>query len=820
MMHLKRIIPIIALISSSSLAAVAADYLVSGKVVSKEDREPVAGATYKVFLTTDTITPAAFNVTDGNGYFNQKLPKAGDYIIKVSFIGMKDASREFTLTQQSPSAGLGAIALQPADEVLEEVVVVAKKKLIESDGATLTYNMENDPEASTNSTLEMLRKVPMVTVDAEDNIKVNGSSNFKIFINGKEDPMLSGDVSTILKSMPAATIKKIEVITEPGAKYDAEGSGGILNIVTIGKQTLEGYMANLSARVTRDNYGFSAYGRTKVGNVTTSANMNFNDDIDTGYDRSSSQIIENLTDDENRWQKSDMKYKSGFGYWGGNINLSWEPDTLNLFTIQGNIGKMNSDSKSLSKTWMENIDLVKKWSLDRDNFDNYDNQWLGANTSFQHTFRKKGHHIVASYIFGYRSSDDNSTTLTHNLENYVVKEPYRRNDSRSFSRRHALQIDYANPITEQHLLEAGFKGTWSRSHQHSMPWYGTSATDASLRESEVVRMVQFQDIMALYASYTGNFGKWNTRVGLRYEYTNLGLDYSVGDYPDFSSHLNDLVPNVSVSYRMKDAANLRLAYQMRISRPYIGNLNPYRNTMSVNQVSYGNPDLDSEKSNYISLTYSNYGGKLGGSFGVSYMREDNSITDYQFFEDGVLNTTYANLGHSQRTNFNLNLQWSAARMLNIGVYVSGTYVDLKASSPELSASNHGWTTNFNANVDYTFPFKLRLSAYGGYGSGWLDLQTKGSGYHFYGMSLSRSFFKKDLMTVTLFGSNFFEPHRTSTYTQTSETSKYISRNRFTQWSFGGSITFRFGNLKADVKRTDADIEMIDGGSSGGGGGKG
>lgn len=820
-LSMKRNVALTLLISAISLPAICADYKVSGKVISKADGDICPGATYRIFLSSDTVTPAAFNVTDAEGYFNQTLPSEGDYIMKIEYIGMKDALRKFTLSKDSPSAGLGAIALSPDDETLDELVVVAKKKLVESDGATLTYNVEDDPESQTNSTIEMLRKVPMVTVDAEDNIKVNGNSNFKILINGKEDPMLSGDVSTILKSMPAATIKKIEVITEPGAKYDAEGTGGILNIVTVGKQSLEGFMTNYSARLSTNFYGLSFYGRTKIRNVTASANLNYNEGIDQGYVNSGTSILENLTDDNDRYQISESKSKHKFNYLGANLNLSWEPDTLNLFTVQGNIGKNDFSSTSLSSMRMESIENVKRWSLDRDTRNKFNNLWFGTNASFQHTFHKKGHHIIGSYIFGYGTRGNETEYLTYNMENFIEETPWERNDGDNFNRRHSLQIDYANPLSSKHLIEAGLKGTWSRDHSDTKPFYGTSADNMSISESERVKVEQFQDIMAAYASYSGTYGRWNAKAGLRYEYTKMGLDYKIGEHPDFTTYLNDLVPNLAASYRMGDAANLRLAYQMRISRPGIGQLNPYRNTMGINQVNYGNPDLKSEKSNNISLTYSNYGGRLGGSFGISYNRVDNSISDYQFFEDNILHTTYANIGHSQRTMANLNLQWAAVPMLNIGVYLSGSYVDLKADSPELKASNSDWTGNFNMNLDYTFPFRMRLSAYGGAGSGWVDLQSKGSGYSYYGLSLSRSFLPQDALTFSVQASNFLQPYRTHHYTQISETSRMTSESRYRQWSAGASVTFRFGSLRADVKRTAAELEMMEGGaSSGGEGGKG
>lgn len=237
------------------------------------------------------------------------------------------------LTNDSTATTQVADSLSIPDVTLDDIVVTGTRKLIKSDGATLTYSVEEDPEAATNSTLEILRKVPGVTVDANDDIKVNGQSSFKIYLNGREDPMLKGDVKTILKSMPAATIKRIEVISEPGAKYEAEGTGGILNIVTITKQSLSGYLTNLNFYLSSNNSGGSAYARTKVGNVTGSAQVSYNNGRLFHRYNTYESTIENLESDINHLQTSSGRSRNSWDYLGGNLNLSWEPDTLNLFTL-------------------------------------------------------------------------------------------------------------------------------------------------------------------------------------------------------------------------------------------------------------------------------------------------------------------------------------------------------------------------------------------------------------------------------------------------------------------------------------------------------
>ena len=807
----KKILILIVSVSSALIAK--GEYSVSGTVRSYVDGETCPGATYKIFNGNDTVYPLAFNVTDIDGKFYQKIPAVGEYIFVVNYVGLTERRIEFRLTDNEPDINLGDIFLSQDGKTLSAVVVTAKKKLVQSDGATLTYNVEDDPEATINSAIEMLRKVPMVTVDADDNIKVKGDSNFKILINGKEDPMLSGDVKTILKSMPAATIKKIEVITEPGAKYDAEGTGGILNIVTTGKQSLDGYLANVSARIANNNFGGSFYGRGKIDKVTASANINYVKSIDEGYTITGNTILENLTDDTNRYQTSDIRMKNKFNYTGANLNISWEPDTLNLITIQGNVGRTGSRQISHENVNMKTVEMLPVWELNRDNNTKYQNLWAGANASYQHTFKKTGHYLVASYIFGYGNSSSDQTTYTFNDNGFTDDYPWRLQQSIGNDYRHTFQLDYVNPLSSTSTIEAGLKGNWRRNSSKNSPFYGDLESDMAVNETERVEVSQFQDIMAAYLSYTGNFGKWNARAGVRYEYTRMGLDYKIGDYPDFSSNLNDVVPNVAVSYKIQDASNLRLAYQMRIARPGISQLNPYMNTMEINRVSYGNPNLESEKSNSVSLTYSNYGGKVGGSLGVSYDRVDNMITEYSFIEENILNSTYANIGHRQVFSGNLNLQWSVIPMLNIGAFISGRYTGLKADSPELKAKNHGWSGNFNMNADYTFPFKLRLSAYGGGGTGWINLQGKGGGYSYYGLSLSRSFLKNDMMTLTASASNFITPYRSFSNTSQSETFYSRSEYRFRQWSVNVGISFKFGSLKTDVRRTGAEIEMIEGSST-------
>ena len=250
-------------------------YSVKGVLVDSLSNEGEPYATIRISLSDNPTKPVRLAVTTDNGKFNEKLNSPGRYIISFSSEGKNTVQRDFTLSEQVKAVDLGTILISEATEMLKGVEVVAQKPLVKAEVDKVTYSIEDDPDSKTNSTLEMLRKVPLVTIDGEDNIKVNGSSNFKVHVNGKPNSMMSNNPKDVLKSLPAYSVKSIEVITDPGAKYDAEGIGGILNIITIGSG-MQGYTVSLNAGVNNRGANAGAYGTVQVGKFTVTGNYSFN----------------------------------------------------------------------------------------------------------------------------------------------------------------------------------------------------------------------------------------------------------------------------------------------------------------------------------------------------------------------------------------------------------------------------------------------------------------------------------------------------------------------------------------------------------------
>lgn len=717
------------------------------------------------------------------------------------------------------STARAAAGVAPTDsvstdvETLDEFVVTAKKKLVESDGAKLTYNVEEDPQSQSSPVMDILRKVPGVSVDADDNIKVNGQSSFKIFLNGREDPTMQGDVKQILKAMPASSIKKIEVISDPGAKYEAEGIGGILNIVTLTRQRLEGFMVNTNLWTGAQGIGAYVGARTKVRNVTADLSVSYNNGhIFHRYANSKSEdenLLASKPGELFRRTTNRRLRMNNYDYTGIRLNTSWEPDTLNLFTLSGNFGLNGWGNPFTETTVGTDIDGNRLWSYKRHALKQEGNWRSGSvMASYQHTFGAEGaHNLVLSYSYSNNGDDSDYLMETYDVENYSALDYiYSRSLSKGFSDTHIAQIDYANPFAKWITFEAGAKGTFFRNHNHSEGLYGMTRDELAPRDGTDMRANQFRDIMAAYVSANLTFNKLKGRLGLRYEHTRMGMRYPDGSATDFTSNLNDAVPNASVTYNLTDASNFRLAYQMRISRPSLGVLNPYVNRMTEGEIRYGNPDLESEKMHNISLSYSNYDHPLSGEVKLNYMYVSNSITDIIFMHDGVKNTTYANVGKWQNLELETNLSWSPVTDLSLNLYYSISRNWLKADSELLHRSKQYWQNNINLNADYKFPCKIRLSGWGGFWSPWQDLQSKGQSGYYYGLGISRSFLAEDALTVSLNANTFLPTYKENSYTQTSETLRYTNTFRYPQWYWGASISYRFGGLKAQVKKTAASIE--------------
>lgn len=830
---------------------VAPSFTIKGVLLDSLTQEGEPYATIRITKKGVPDKAVKMAVTGANGKFQEKLNvPAGDYAISISSIGKAPVVKDFTLKPSTKIIDLGTLYSSEANNELKGVEVVAQKPLVKVDVDKIEYNIEDDPDSKSNSILEMLRKVPLVTVDGEDNVQVNGSSSFKIHVNGKPNNMMSNNPKEVLKSMPANTIKYIEVITSPGAKYDAEGVGGILNIVTVGGG-FEGYTATFRGNVSNNGAGAGTYAMVKQGKMTISVNYNYD------YNNSPRSYSDNYRENyepgarDEKFLESQSSSKSKGNFQHGNLEASYEIDTLRLLTAAFGMygGSNESDNNGNTVMYRTNHeDVAYRYRTDSRN----KNSWysINGNIDYQRTSRKnKQRMLTLSYKINTQPQTDNSRNVyldifpdeqKEELAERLRLENY-HSDGKTNTMEQTFQVDYTTPIGKLHTIETGTKYIFRRNSSDNALYEAAGGSDNyAYNEDRSSEYRHLNHILSAYAGYTLKYKDFSFKPGVRYEQTIQRVKYIVGPGEDFHTNYSDWVPSVSLGMKIGKTQNLRVGYNMRIWRPGIWNLNPYFNNQDPMSISQGNPDLKSEKNHAFDIAYSNFSAKFNINVSLRHSFGNNGIErvsrlitneNGEIFDDnpehmapnGAMYSTYDNIGKNRDTGLSLYLNWNASPKTRIYVNGRGSYRDLKSEAQGLH--NYGWNVSCHGGIQHTLPLKIRLSLNGGGSTPYISLQGKGSGYQYYSIGLNRSFLKDDRLTLNLYCNNIFEKYRT--YNSHTKGDNFISKSsgKYPNRYVGFSISYRIGELKASVKKAARSINNDDvkggegGGNAGGGGGQ-
>ena len=811
-------------------------YTITGVVADSVTHEGEPYATLTIARADSAAKPVKQALTDIKGRFSISSSGTGSYLLMVRSMGRKPMQRAYTVDATTRTIDLGTLLLQDGGNQLETVEVVAYKPLVKADVDKIAYSVEDDPEANTNTVIEMLKKVPMVTVDGQDNIRVNGNSSFKIYVNGKPNNMMTKNPKEVLKSMPASSIKKIEVITNPGPKYDAEGVGGILNIVTEGKGP-EGYNATFSGRANNSSYGGGLYATVKQGKLTMSVNYNassnhspkgytYSDRSQIGTDGTvtSSTVADGYTKGHSQWQ-------------GGDVEASYEIDTLRLITGSFSLSKFTSKRDALNTAFStvpatgQRLYGYRSPSHSKENWDDY-----SASLDYQRSFSVKDRLLTLSYRLESSPSTSDSRYLYTDREaaddwqTFIDRMRDQRMDGDENTMEHTFQIDYTTPFAKHHTWEAGVKYILRRNKSDNDRYnLGTGDKDETYDSDNSSHYRHHNDILAAYTGYGLTLDKWSARLGLRYEHTLQKVEYLLGRGTNFHKNFDDLVPSARLGYKFSDATNLSLGYKMRINRPGIWYLNPYLDDRIPDAISQGNPNLDTEKSHAVDVQFSSYNSKLTYTLTGTYRFVNNSIESVDRLVNDrdieglpnptgkdVIYSSYANIGHIQYAGLMAYANWTP--ITNTRITLNGS-VGYSHMSDGQSLRNHGWCTNIDASLQQTFAKTWIFNASYYVQTPQPTLQGKDARDQWYNFSLSKSFMDKRLTLtayiINPFGKRYF-CYRSETVADNFRTTASSS---WCQLYYGVSVRFRIGKLKASVKHTERTVENNDV-KQGGGGGKG
>ncbi len=690
--------------------------------------------------------------------------------------------------ETTPPDSLGTVR-----QIDEAATVTARRELIRTDADKLTYDVSADPQAAGSNLIDLLRRVPMLSVNAEEQVLLNGSKDYKVLVNGRPTGMLARNFNQLIKSVPASSVREIQVITNPPVKYDAEGIGGIINIV-MAKRLKAGYSGSLGTQAgTLGSVSGDAYLSAQLGRLALGANasgMHFPNPTLHGV-----TDIENFAATDRRFQNltfsDDVLYSAG----AFSLEASYEPDSLNLITLSGWANRQRSletyDIVESFRDAARNKTLELREPTRRRSWD----ETFSGELAYQHTFREGGVLTFSSAIDGTPNRADNDIVAAPVLNGF---DYHRHSSNTARTLQQTGQLDCFATLREKHQLEAGAKYTL-RSHvaDSQDELWDFAAARWQVDNSNVNDLDYRQHIFAAYASYGYKFAKLTLKAGARLEYTlNRGLSKSAAANLTFDNENFNVVPYFNAAWQIGGGRSLALSYTRRLGRPGVYYLNPYVAEESPFSRMHGNPDLRTVVSDALTLTYRTggekwdlmaraYGSRCGN--GIEYL----SAVD----ADGVKVSTYRNAVRSSRASLLLNFDWAPSGRVDL--QASGEVGYAHFSAPSLGQRNDGvgWSFDLSANVGLWQGATAFCS--GGASGGEITLQRTYLGVEYYDTAGLRQAFLQSRLILTLSAVMPFQT-RYSSGERDTRTATYRQHNSswYNPSQFRLGLTWRFG--KTDI----------------------
>ncbi len=699
---------------SIHLIAQSGNVTITGKVVETDSNTPVEFATVAVINASDD-KPVTGATTSPSGSFSLTT-SASDFYVEISFIGFqKRTIRDFTIT--NGRINLGTINLSSDSKQLDEIVVEGERSSTEFKLDKRVFNLGSDLRSTGASALEVLNNVPSVNVTIQGQIQLRGSSGVQVLINGKPSVMAS-DEGKALGTITADMIDRIEVITNPSAKYDAEGTSGIINIV-LKKEERRGTNGSISVNGGNpDNYsaGLSLNHRTENFNLFTQMGVGYSE-------------LPNKERNENRNFETDTTIFSGGTefrnefYYNLVLGTDYYINDNNVITVSGTYTLEIEDQPST--TYFRLVDEPEgvEYQWRRDEVTEAVNPKYQFEANFKRDFEDhEDHDLIFSAIgrfFGKeQSSDFEDQTISGNLDFDAQQKTETNFDEGNYT----FKLDYARPFNDIFSIEAG--------GQYLINDVGNDFSVRNLRNGEYVidssqtNLFEYhQDVLAAYGSGGYEKDKWGLKVGLRIENTNLNT-LLVNTNEENNQNFTNLFPSAHTSYKLTSQVSLQAGYSRRIYRPRLWDLNPFFNIRNNFSIRTGNPDLLPEFTDSYEVNTIYNGDKTSLNFSLYHRYTTGVIERISFFENNVRTTTPQNIGTSNATGLEANAKLDPVKWMTISADFNYNYFSRVGS---LEGTTFDFTTNqwsSKVNTKFKLPADITLEAIGYYQSGYQTVQGR------------------------------------------------------------------------------------------------
>ena len=765
----------------------AQDFTIKGRLIDSASAKPVASATINFHEPEKKFSKTI--VSDQSGLFQTNLA-AGKYRVMITHSSFRRKVQPLKVEGQP--VDMGSLQLVSLMKTLAEVTVTASRPLVEQKDDRLIYNVEDDPAAKSESASDILRKTPYINVDGDGAIQMNGQSNFRVLLDGKETALFSQNVKEALKAFPGAAISQIEVITSPSAKYDAEGVGGIINIIT--KKKLAGYNGSINSSI--NSIGNKSAGLNmalkagKLG-ITGMYSLMSNNGLPSRQLAVTTpfQPIAFARRQVGGGRETDLFFHQG------NLEISYDLDSTNTLVVYGNMGKHNNEAvnqytiQTLFANGSSDIDpyfLETRFAMPTHGFGTDFIRKYKGKPQKELTFRFQG-------LYNTNRSFSNSQQVLGAFDRFIL------NNSEAFNREYTVQADLIEPLNKTTRLETGLKTILRNAHSdfESQVKFN-KAEPYSTDPANSNRFNYDQNVYGGYVSLNKTFKAVNARIGLRVEHTSVHGDFTSSGTTVRQQYTN-LIPNLLLTRQFSKTVNSNLTYTFRLGRPSINSLNPFVNNSDSLNISFGNPNLGPQYIHSFAWQNRFFKGNKFISINTGFNFANNLIIQNPTFDPatGITRVTGANAGQIREftlgfvSNLPVGMKWNFA--LNATGRLARMRNSLQTSWSNTTAGNVNGNITFKASPVFT------ITSNSGF---FVPLRTPNNTFpdnYFYSFNFGYKLFKQKL-TVTANITNFLEKERRLIFFTENENFTTKNTQHVLFRNFGLSLTYSFGRLKENVSK--------------------
>lgn len=779
---------------------------VKGKILDRQKSEPLGFVNIKV-TEQGSDKFAGGGITDAGGNFNVSGLKDGKYTLSLTFMGYKDVTRQFEITPAKREVQFKLLYMAEDAKQLNEVTVTGQRATMKLEVDRKSFDVGQLISNAGQSASDVLDNVPSIEVDNDGNVSLRGNSSVEVWINGKASGLTSDNRAQILQQLPAESIDRVEVIDNPSAKFSAEGSAGIINIV-LKKDRKAGY------------YGSVQAGGDTRGGANTSFNVNYNSRLIDSYlnigyrHRANTGHMESQQTSNAYKQTYDSDSKQRGNNFFTRAGVTLHATTKDDFSLSGMLMHGGGNSHSYTPyIYTAVANDLNNYQLDRLNRSRTGMDMRYGEFNYRHSFNDKHFIDFTADLSSWKMNGDNwyqDSTVVVGIDDVTYSYQYRPQYINNH--RKELKLEYENQVTKNFKIEAGYNGNFSRentpqeSYMDNTSFDGTNASEDKLFFN---RFIYKQDLHAFYTTLSYKFGALSLMGGLRGEYWRVNTESytweqehnaSLREQP-FKKDYFQLFPSVFMSWQMTETQQLQLNYTRRLRRPWGGQLNSFRDTRDATTVSFGNPYLTPEFSNSFSLNYLKQWNDHSLLVSAYYRPTTDVIQriSYKNQEDGLFYQTSMNVAKSVSTGLEMTVKNKLWRILDLTTSANAYYYRLNGFSYDIDGqtvtgnSDHNFTWNARMTASFMLPYDISIQTTGRYTARQVITQGYRKANYSIDFGARKNFFNK-LFTLSVNCRDLLDSRRFETFTSGPNFTRHqINRRGGRRVSM--TLTWNFGNMK-------------------------